>query len=303
VLEAFAVIGVVIGVGAIVGRTGVLGDNARIVLNRVAFHVGVPALMLLNLSQATLGQIASLDLLISAIATLAVFAVTFALFILVRRRDRGESTIAAWSASYVNAGNLGIPLSAYVFGDTAGISALLLFQVVVMAPIGVAILNSASTPRKSAGRQLLALATNPIVAASAIGLLLAAFGWKIEGPVADPLRMLADLAIPTVLLAFGIALTNRSGPGQRTDRADVIAIVALKTVVMPALAFVLAYFVFRVPAAETMLVTVLAALPAAQNINAYAAVYGHGEALARDVTLISTFVSVPVILGIVALLV
>lgn len=57
VLEAFAVIAVVVAVGAIVGRTGVLGDNARTVLNRVAFHIGVPALLLLNLSQATLTQI------------------------------------------------------------------------------------------------------------------------------------------------------------------------------------------------------------------------------------------------------
>ena len=64
------VIGVVIAVGAIVGRTGVLGDNARMVLNRVAFHVGVPALLLLSLSEATLDQIFSLPLLVSAIATL-----------------------------------------------------------------------------------------------------------------------------------------------------------------------------------------------------------------------------------------
>lgn len=52
-LEAFAVIGVVVVVGASVGRTGVLGENARMVLNRVAFHIGVPALMLLNLSEAS----------------------------------------------------------------------------------------------------------------------------------------------------------------------------------------------------------------------------------------------------------
>jgi predicted permease len=50
-----------------------------------------------------------------------------------------------------------------------------------------------------------------------------------------------------------------------------------------------------------MLVTVLAALPAAQNINTYASVYGRGEGLARDASLLSTVLSVPVIVVIVAL--
>jgi hypothetical protein len=38
---------------------GALGENARIVLSRVAFHIGVPALMLLNLAEASLDQIVS----------------------------------------------------------------------------------------------------------------------------------------------------------------------------------------------------------------------------------------------------
>jgi len=302
VLEAFAVIGVVIGVGAIVGRTGVLGENARVVLNRVAFHVGVPALLLLNLSQATLEQIFSLPLVVSALACLTSFAVAFAVFTLVRRRSRGDATIASWTGSYVNAGNLGIPLSAYVFGDTTAISAIILFQAVVMAPIGVAILTSDLTPRPSPGRQLLALVANPIIAASAIGLVLAAFGLEISGPAADPLELMADLAIPTVLLAFGISLTAGIGETERTSRADAGIAVAFKLVFMPAAAYALARWVFGADEEQLLLVTVLAALPSAQNINAYAAVYRRGEGLARDVTLITTAVSVPVIVAVVALL-
>jgi predicted permease len=40
---------------------------------------------------------------------------------------------------------------------------------------------------------------------------------------------------------------------------------------------------------------VLAALPTAQNLNTYAAVFQRGETLARDTTLITTVASVPVI--------
>ncbi|MBO0680364.1 AEC family transporter [Mycolicibacterium sp. S2-37] len=302
VLEAFAVIGVVIGVGAIVGRTGVLGENARVVLNRVAFHIGVPALLLLTLSRATLDQIFSLPLLVSALACFSSFAMCYAVFTLIRRRARGDATIASWTGSYVNAGNLGIPLSAYVFGDTTAISAIILFQSVVMAPVGVAILTSDVRPRPSAGRQLKTLVTNPIIAASAIGLALAATGLDISGPLADPFELLADLAIPTVLLAFGISLTAGIGEKARADRLDVGIASAFKLVAMPAVAYALARWVFGADDEQLLLVTVLAALPSAQNINAYASVYRRSESLARDVTLITTAVSVPVITAVVAVL-
>ena len=302
VFEAFAVIGVVVGVGAIVGRTGVLGENARMVLNRVAFHIGVPALLLLNLSEATLEQIFSPELAVSALAALLAMAACFAVFTLLRRRTRGESTIAAWTASYVNAGNLGIPLSAYVFGNTTAISAIILFQCVVMAPIGIAVLNSAVEPRPSPARQVLALVANPIIAASAVGVVLAAVGVQLSGPLADSVRLLADLAIPTVLLAFGISLSSRAEALPRADRGDLAIVVGFKLVLMPAVAYAVARWGFDESPAQILLITVLAALPSAQNINAYAGVYRCNESLARDATLVSTIVAVPIIAAVVGLL-
>ena len=302
VLEAFGVIAIVIVVGMIVGRRDVLGENARHVLNRVAFHIGVPALLILNLSKATLDQIFSPSLVVSAIAALLAMGLCFVVFIGIRRRNRGVSTIAAWTGSYVNAGNLGIPLSAYVFGNITEISALIMFQAVVMAPIGIAVLNSEATPKRSPARQVLALVTNPIIAASAIGLLMAAFGWTLSGPAADPLEMLAALAIPTVLLAFGMSLSTGTGEERRTDRIDLAIVVGFKLVLMPLLAFAIAKWGFQADAEHVLLTTVLAALPSAQNINTYASVYRRSESLARDATLVSTALSVPVILAVVALL-
>lgn len=142
VLEAFAVIAVIIAAGAVVGRTGVLGDNARMVLNRVAFHVGVPALLIITLSDSTPAQVFSLPLLVSAVAALVMFGASFTFAVVLRRRGRADATIGAWAASWVNSGNLGIPLSAYVLGSTTEVSVLLVFQTVVLVPLGVAIITS-----------------------------------------------------------------------------------------------------------------------------------------------------------------
>ena len=56
----------------------------------------------------------------------------------------------------------------------------------------------------------------------------------------------------------------------------------------------LARFGFGADQHQLLVVTVLAALPSAQNINTYAALYQRGDRLARDTTLVSTLLSVPV---------
>jgi malonate transporter len=48
-------------------------------------------------------------------------------------------------------------------------------------------------------------------------------------------------------------------------------------------------------------VTVTSALPTAQNVFVYAATYGRGTTLARDAVLVTTVLSVPALLVIVAL--
>lgn len=294
VLEAFAVIAVIIVVGAVVGRTGVLGDNAPMVLNRVAFHVGVPALLLLSLAESTLSQVFSLPLLVSVIATFTAFGLYFGLALL-RRRSRADATIGAWAASAVNAGNLGIPVSVYVLGSTSEISAIILFQSVVLIPLGITIITSEGGENRSAGARIKDLVTNPIIAASAVGLVLTVSGVELPAPIRDPLDLLADLAIPTVLLAFGIALATQPGRPGRENRVDLAVSILFKVALMPAVAYAVGRWGFNASHQQLAVVTVLAALPAAQNINTYAAVYQRGQTLARDSTLISTIVSVPVI--------
>ncbi|MGU3500499.1 AEC family transporter [Mycobacterium sp. C31M] len=295
VLEAFAVIAIIVVVGMIVGRRGVLGENARMVLNRVAFHIGVPALLLLSLADSTLSQVFSPVLLVSAVTTLLVFALVFVTAVTLRGRDRADATVGAWAASWVNAGNLGIPLSAYVLGSTTEVSALILFQTVLLVPLGVAIINSAGRDGGSVVAQIKGLVTNPIIVASAIGLVLALTGVTLPRAVHQPLELLADLAIPTVLLAFGIALVTQTGRDDRESRVDLWLAIVFKVLIMPALAYVLARWCFGLSPEQTAIATVLAALPAAQNLNTYASVFERGESLARDATLITTLASVPVI--------
>jgi len=83
-----------------------------------------------DMSKATIGQIFSLPLLVSVITTVSCFAAYFPIATGIWRQRRGDAAVSAWACSYVNAGNLGLPIAAYALGDTAVVSALIVFQCV-----------------------------------------------------------------------------------------------------------------------------------------------------------------------------
>jgi hypothetical protein len=65
--------------------------------------------------------------------------------------------------------------------------------------------------------------------------------------------------------------------------------------VQPAPAFLLGHYAFGLSEQDLLAVTVLAALPTAQNVAVYALTYDHSVVLARDAVTTSTVAAVPVI--------
>ena len=303
VLTGFAVIAVVIGVGYLIGLRGYLGDHGREVLTKLAFHVASPALLFTTLARADLSVIFSSRLLVTALSTAAAAGVFVAVGV-VRGWGLGRTTIGALCSSYVNSGNLGIPIAVYVLGDASLVAPVLLFQLVGVTPVALTVLDLASGEGEKGPlwRRLLTPLRNPIAVGSLAGVAVSAAGLKVPAPVMDPLTLIGGMSVPAVLLAFGISLCGSTMPGRGPDRQLVLLSVALKSVGQPAAAWALAAGVFGLHGAQLLDVVVTSALPAAQNLYTYASTYGVGERLARDSILVSTVLSVPVLVGVAALL-
>jgi malonate transporter len=302
VLTGFAVIAVVIGVGYVIGRRGYLGDQGREVLTKLAFHVASPALLFTTLAQTDLSVIFSSRLLVTALSTAAAAGV-FVTVGVARRWGTGRTTIGALCSSYVNSGNLGIPIAVYVLGDASLVAPVLLFQLIGVTPIALTILDLSGEGEKGPlWRRLLTPLRNPIAVGSLAGVAVSAAGVKVPAPVLDPLTLIGGMSVPAVLLAFGISLCGSTMPGRGPDRHPVLLSVALKSLGQPAVAWALAAGVFGLRGAPLLDVVVTSALPAAQNLYTYASSYGVGERLARDSILLSTVISVPVLVGVAALL-
>ncbi|MDT0267289.1 AEC family transporter [Streptomyces sp. DSM 44915] len=301
VLAGFLTIGVIITVGYLAGRRNVLGETGPPVLTRLAFSVATPALLFTVLADADLATVLSAPLLVIALSSLAV-ALLFLLAARVRRWGVGYATMGALCASYVNAGNLGIPIAAYVLHDASLVAPVLLLQQLVITPVALTVLDlTTAEQRPGPLRRLTTPFRNPVVIGSLAGLAVNAAGVTVPAPVLDPITLIGGMSVPAVLLAFGISLHGRSVPARGPDRWPVLLAVLLKTGVQPLLAALIGH-ALGLDGATLFTVTVLAALPSAQNLYTYAARYATATTLTRDAVLLSTLLAVPALLLITLLL-
>jgi predicted permease len=294
---------VIIALGVLLAQIGVLDLTAQKVLSRLAFFVASPALMVLVLGQADVTSVLSRSLAATASGVVVCAALYLVAARLVWRKPTAETVIGTLSAVYVNAGNLGLPIAAYVLGDAALVAPTLLMQLLVLQPLALAVLDHAVSARPfSFARALSRPLTNPLTVGSLAGLTLALTGYTLPMAVRDPLELVGGMAVPAMLLAYGISLRLGPRPGHGTSAVEIGYISLLKLVVQPLTAYAVGRLVLGLDDTGLFAVTVLAALPTAQNIFVHATRYGRAVVLARDSIFVTTALSVPAILVITAVL-
>ncbi|SFI34344.1 MULTISPECIES: AEC family transporter [Microbacterium] len=301
-LTGFVVVGVAILVGWIIARIDLLGPHARHVLGRLTFFVLSPFLLFVVLAQADVHTLFSALLPVSAIAAAAVFVIHAVVARFVWRRDAGETLIGTLSAGQVNSNNMGIPLSLYLLGSAAFPAPVILLQLLVFTPLSMAAFEAISTGQRRVIPILRRTLTNPIVVGSVLGVVVSLSGIRLPPIIMEPASLVADACIPVLLISYGMSLHGQRVLSPSGRRRDILLAATLKLLVMPVAAWTVAALVFRLGPADVLIVTVLAALPTAQNVFNYAQRYDVGETIARDTILLTTVGCVPVLLGITLLL-
>lgn len=309
VVTGFGVIASIVVVGYLLGRLDVLGRNGPEVLTKLAFYVATPALLFGILAGADLSILFSAPLVVTAIS-MAVVATVFLAVGAARRWGVRATALGALCSCYVNAGNLGIPVAVYVLGDVSLVAPILLLQQLVVTPIALAVLDLGNHPdgpgRTGRWAGLLRILTTPlrtpIVLGSLCGLVVSVSGWTPPNELMQPFELVGSMAVPAVLLAFGISLHGSALPGRGPEKGRVLLAVGLKSLVHPLVAWALAVWGFGLDGADLFAVVVLAGLPSAQNMFTYAVHYGVAVRMVRETVLLSTFLTVPVLLFIALLL-
>ncbi|MFZ1411698.1 MAG: AEC family transporter [Micropruina sp.] len=305
-LTGFGHIGLIVGLGVLLAHVKVLGDLQRALLNRLAFLVASPALLFTVVSTADLGRLFSETLLVSALAIFLAGGLQLVLARAVHRAQGAEAVIGALCAAYANAGNLGLPITAAILGDMSWMAPILLLQVGLLQPLALGYLDVHAARTQNRQISWWAYPTlplrNPITVATMLGLAVNLAGWTTPEVIATPIEMVGGMAIPAMLIAFGVSLRLDPLSSRGGSPINLWTIVLIKVLLHPLLAYLLATQVWHLGSLQVLAVSVIGALPAAQNIAVIASRYEVGRLLARDAIFISTLLSVPAIVAISALL-
>lgn len=248
--------------GYLSGKSGKLGTNASIELNRFVIWLALPAQLFnfaANSGWETLWQPGFIAAFL--ISALIVFFLVL-IFYWYQGRDLAAASFAGLSASYSNTGYMGIPLCLLALGQDglapAIIATFLVFILFALATILIEIdMLSHKKSHEIVWSVLKSLATNPLLVSPVLGLAWSATGWVIYDPLAQVISFLAAAATPCALVSIGLFLIRKD----ENASSKVWGISFGKLIIQPIIAWLIAGPLLGLPSLWVNGAVILAAMP------------------------------------------
>jgi len=178
-----------------------------------------------------------------------------------------EQSVFALGGIFSNNVMLGLPLSTLILGEAAtpSVALILVFNALILWTLVTASVEWArhgSLSLHGGARTLVAVLTNPIVAAIVSGALFGLLGFSIPAPLDFPLSIVGKAAAPLALVALGMGLAEY---GIRVGLRISLAISGIKVLLQPLVVWLLARLL-DLPPMETQVVVLLASIGVGANV-------------------------------------
>jgi predicted permease len=305
VLGKLLAIIVTVALGWLAGRLRWLGDAqadpARI-LSNAAFYIFVPALLFRTTARVDLGNLPAGLLVAYFVPTLALLLAVYGVQQW-RQRHRTDPepalpSVRAISVSYGNAVQMGIPMSAAMFGEAGLGLHLMLVSVhglillsVLTALVELDLARSKARQMQRAGLwQMLRITLRNTVIHPVVLPVLAGLTWNLLGlglpTLADEvLQLLGSAVVPLCLVLIGLSLAYY---GLHGSVRGALGVALLKLLGLPALVLVVAHWGLGLSGLPLSVLVMLAALPVGSNALIFAQRYRTMQAEATAAIVFST---------------
>ncbi|RPI25297.1 MAG: AEC family transporter [Chloroflexota bacterium] len=181
-------------------------------LSQVIFYIFSPCLVfkLLTDNPLEISEILRMMLFASLIMVM-VGSITLAAGMAMKFERRLLAAVLLTSI-FMNAGNYGMPLNLFAFGENALAYAGLYFvtMAVMTNIVGVVI---ASMGRSSFTQSIVGLVKLPTIYALILGVVFVRMGWELPLPVDRTVTLLKDASIPSMLVLLGLQFQQASWKG------------------------------------------------------------------------------------------
>lgn len=202
-------------------------------ISRVTFYIFTPCLIFTSIVESDLnnGDILAMSLFTSSL--ILIVAVIAYLVGKLLRLERTKLAAVVLTSMLINAGNFGLAVVNFGFGEQALAYASVFFVVnaIFAYTIGVFIASLGNVDMPSAFRNLLKV---PAIYGVALGILFLLVGWRLPLPLESTVRLLGDAAIPTLLVLLGVQMYSTQWSG---NLVPLMLSSTLRLVISPLIAF------------------------------------------------------------------
>ncbi len=257
-------------------------------LSRVAFYVFSPCLVFdslthSDLSGALFAQIGAVSLGVTLLVALVAYLAGRAL-----RLDRYTLATLVVAATFGNAGNFGLAVSKFAFGDAALSRALVyyVFNSLAVYTLGVAVAAAGKRPWRDVVKHGLLL---PTTVAVAVAVLMRLAGLVTPAPIDKATSLMGQAAIPVMLMLLGLQLASiKTFP---RAHLGLIGLAALSQLVLAPLATLSLASALQLSGVTLQAVVVESAMPTAVITTILAVEYDLDATLVSGTVVLSTLLS------------
>ncbi|MEP1201374.1 AEC family transporter [Tateyamaria sp.] len=290
-----------IALGYWAGRTRFFTEEATAYLTKFVFYFALSAMIFRFSANLELAEVWDGKLVAAYLCgTLAVYLIATAVA-RIRGLDLQTGAIEAQCAVIGNAGFLGLPMLALLFGPQAigPVMLVLATDLIVFSSLIVILITIGRDGRMSLSILKtigIGLIKNPMIVAMTLGMTWAGLDIPIPAPMNDFLGILGGAATPGALFAIGASLASKS-----TERIEIAAWLSFcKLVLHPLAVTIYALYIFDVEPFGAAMIIACAAMPVAGNIYMLAQHYGVAPQRVSAAILVSTALSVGSLTAVIA---
>lgn len=265
IVQSVIAVGIIMLIGWLGRRLGMLPDNTDKVLTDVVYWFLAPAMLFSTIMGADLHEAIGKPFLVAIIAGLSTVVFFFTTAWLIFRPKLPDLTMGAMGAALNNAAMIGIPISTYVLGNGIHSVPIMLFQLGFLTPTFFVCADLLAADSKPTFKLVTkSVVTNPMLISAVLGFLVSWFQIPLPGLVTIPAELVGEAGSAVVLIAFGASIYGKRL--RLSNRTGYMALYSTfgKVVVQPIIALGVAYSL-GMRGESMMAVVVMAAMPTANN--------------------------------------
>lgn len=277
---------VLLGLGVVLRRIGVITDGFIDGGSRLVFAIGLPTMLFVSIARTPIADSAGVGMLVYGVAaTVGIWLLMewLASVLVQPARDRGVVVQGAFRSNF---GVVGLAYCANAYGE-AGLAMAALYVgvlTILVNILGVVTLSRSLHRSQGAGRVLRGIATNPLIIGILLALPVSAFAIPLPAVAMKSAGYIADMTLPLALLCAGATLDFRS---LRAEAGNAALASVGKLVAMPLL-FTLGAWAAGFRAMELGVLMLMASAPSAAASYSMVKAMGGNATLAANIIALTT---------------